>query len=147
MRNTYLSVNFGDFVEGKTNQTADPYIQLLSITNGSTSSIHDDFVKARGNARSWDPSDTLLDRIKKHLVIVIVVAAGAGLLLLGGIAACCLRNRRIRRTPGGFMNFQSSYKPLQDPAPPSYDMNPVGGYNAPPPPPRGNYNNPWDSHY
>ena len=149
VRNAYISVNFGDFVDGKINQTAPPYIQLLSLTNDSTA-VHNDFVKVRGTPRSWDPSDSLLDRIKQHLVLVIVIAAVAGLLVLGGIAFCCLRNRRLRRTPAGFMNFKSSYQPLQDPAPPSYDLNPVGGYNAPPgapPPQRGNYNNPWDSHY
>lgn len=145
MRNVYLSINFGDFVDGKLDQTADPYVQLLSITNDSTA-VHNDFLKVRGSSRSWDPSETLLDRIKKHLVVVIVVAVAAGLLVIGGIAFCCLRNRKIRRTPAGFMNFQSSYQPLHDPAPPSYDMNPVGGYGAPPPQ-HGNYNNPWDPRY
>ena len=144
MRNSYLLVNFGDFVDGKTDQTAAPFIQMLSITNDTTAT-HNDFVKVRGSSRSWDPKESFLDRIKDHLVIVIIVAAGAGLLLLGGIAFCCLRNRRIRRTPAGFMNFKSSYQPLNEPAPPSYDLNPVGGYGAQPP--RTNYNNPWDSHY
>ena len=149
VRNAYLYINFGDFVEGKLDQIADPYIQMLPLTN-DTKEAHDDFVKVRGGSRSVDTSKSFADRVKSHLVIVIVVAVGAGLLILCGIAFCCLRNRKLRRTPAGFMNLQSSYAPLHDPAPPSYNMGPVQGAYAPPsgpPPQHGNYNNPWDSHY
>ena len=149
VRNAYLYINFVDFVEGKLDQIADPYIQMLPLTN-DTKEAHDDFVKVRGGSRSVDTSKSFADRVKSHLVIVIVVAVGAGLLILCGIAFCCLRNRKLRRTPAGFMNLQSSYAPLHDPAPPSYNMGPVQGAYAPPsgpPPQHGNYNNPWDSHY
>jgi hypothetical protein len=148
VRNTYLYINFGDFVDGKLDQVADPYIQLLPLTN-DTSAVHNDFVKVRGGSRAVNTSKSFAERVKSHLAIVIAVAAGAGLLILGGIAFCCLRNRKIRRTPAGFMNLQSSYQPLHEPAPSSYDMAPVGGFAPPsgPPPQHGNYNNPWDSHY
>ena len=67
VRNVYLYVNFGDFVDGKANETAPPYIQLLSTTN-DTSQADSDFVKARGNTQSWDPSgSSLLARIRAHL--------------------------------------------------------------------------------
>ncbi|KAI0696265.1 acid protease [Cytidiella melzeri] len=148
LRNAYLTVNFGDFVDGSVNNVADPYIQMLPLTNDS-SAVHNDFVKVRGGSRSVDTSESFAQRIKSHLGIVIAVAAVAGLLILGGIAYCCLRNRRLGRTPAGFMNLQSSYQPLHDPAPPSYNMGPVGGFAPPPgpPPQHANYNNPWDSHY
>ena len=150
VRNVYLYVNFGDFVDGKANETAPPYIQLLSTTN-DTSQADSDFVKARGNTQSWDPSgSSLLARIRAHLPLVIGVSVAAGVVLLASIAFCCLRNRRLHKTPAGFMNFQSSYQPLHEPAPPSYDMSNMsgggGGYGHPPQQ-YGNYNNPWDSHY
>ena len=71
------------------------------------------------------------------------------MVLLGLLAFCCLRNRKMRRTPAGFMNFQSSYQPLHEPAPPSYDMSSMGGGGGygHQPQQHANYNNPWDSHY
>ncbi|KIP08626.1 hypothetical protein PHLGIDRAFT_34907 [Phlebiopsis gigantea 11061_1 CR5-6] len=147
LRNVYLYINFGDFVEGKTNKTADPYIQLLATTN-DTSEAHSDFVKVRGSSKSWNPNGTILDRIRAHLALVIGLSVGLGVLLLAAIAFCCLRNRKMRPTPAGFMSFNSSYQPLHEPAPPSYDMPAMGagGYGAPPRE-HGTYNNPWDSHY
>lgn len=47
MRNAYLLVNFGDFVDGSTNATADPYIQLLPLNNDPRV-LHGDFIEARG---------------------------------------------------------------------------------------------------
>lgn len=158
VRNAYLSINFGDFVDGDTSNKAAPYIQLLSITNDSTTA-HNDFVKVRGNSASWNPSGSGASAwVHKHLALVIAVAAALGVLLLGSIGVFCFRNRRIRRTPAGFMNYQSSYQPLNEPAPQAaYDMQPVGGYAPPAGPPPGyqgqhqggygNYNNPWDAHY
>lgn len=148
VRNVYMLINFGDFVDGKLNQTADPFIQLLSTTN-DTSETHSDFVKVRGSTQSWNPDgNSLAARIRAHLPLVIGVSVGGAILILGTIAFCCLRNRKIRRTPAGFMNFQSSYQPIHEPAPPSYDMHTMGGggYGAPPQQ-HNNYNNPWDSHY
>ena len=162
VRNAYLLINFGDFVDGKTNQTADPYIQLLSVTNSSAT--HADFQKVRGNTAKWSPAG-VESWIRRHLGLVIGVAAGVGALAIAAMVFFCMRNRRVRPTPAGFMNFQSSYKPLGEPAPQAaYDMQPVGGYAppgqyassgpyAPPagPPPGhqqyGSYNNPWDARY
>ncbi|KAF5369340.1 hypothetical protein D9758_002508 [Tetrapyrgos nigripes] len=45
LRNTYILINFGDFVDGSTSNVADPYIQLLSISDKAK--IHQDFVNAR----------------------------------------------------------------------------------------------------
>jgi hypothetical protein len=147
VRNAYLLVNFGDFVDGKLNQTADPFVQLLATTN-DTAEAHSDFVKVRGSSQSWNPSGgSLAARIRAHLPLVIGVAVGVAVLLLAAVAFCCLRNRKMRRTPAGFMNFQSSYQPLHEPAPPSYDMHTMGGGYGAPPQQHGNYNNPWDSHY
>ncbi|KAH8113072.1 acid protease [Phellopilus nigrolimitatus] len=45
LRNSYLLINFGDFVDGSNSSVADPYIQLLSTTD--LASAHSDFVNTR----------------------------------------------------------------------------------------------------
>ncbi|KAG7097578.1 hypothetical protein E1B28_004915 [Marasmius oreades] len=45
LRNTYVLINFGDFVGGSDRSVADPYIQLLSTVNKTAA--HLDFVNAR----------------------------------------------------------------------------------------------------
>lgn len=45
LRNAYLLIDFGDFVDGSSSSTADPYIQLLPIT--TLADGHGDFVRER----------------------------------------------------------------------------------------------------
>ncbi|KAE9400432.1 acid protease [Gymnopus androsaceus JB14] len=45
LRNVYILINFGDFVDGSSSSVAKPYIQLLSLSDKA--SIHRDFVMAR----------------------------------------------------------------------------------------------------
>ncbi|KZS90408.1 acid protease, partial [Sistotremastrum niveocremeum HHB9708] len=47
LRNTYTLINFGDFVDVNSSVTADPYIQLLSLTDPGQA--HQDFVSTRLN--------------------------------------------------------------------------------------------------
>lgn len=47
MRNAYLLINFGDFVDGSNSSVKDPYIQLLPTTVKATA--HREFVAARLN--------------------------------------------------------------------------------------------------
>ncbi len=62
VRNVYLLVDYGDFVDGSVNTTADPYVQLLSITDPTAA--HANFVDVRlnghhtGNSHST-PSHTV----------------------------------------------------------------------------------------
>ena len=59
MRNAYLLIDFGDFVDGSNSSVADPYIQLLSITD--LSAAHIDFVNARlGGVDTTSSQPTLL---------------------------------------------------------------------------------------
>ena len=44
VRNVYLLINYGDFVDGTTNK-APPYAQLLSLTDPAAA--HSDFVEVR----------------------------------------------------------------------------------------------------
>jgi len=122
LRNAYLLVDYGDFVNGTTT-IANPYVQLLSTTNDSANA-HQDFVKVRlsggGNGSSQSDRKTLTSTSPKGKTIVIAAAAIglAFLALLTGVCLCCLRKRRGYLgppAPGGFSG--QSYRPLQDPAP------------------------------
>jgi hypothetical protein len=152
VRNAYISVNFGDFVEGSTN-TASPYVQLLSLTNDSAAA-HQDFVKVRlgGTTENNSPMSS---NIKK--IIVIAGAAGLGILaLLIGLCFCCSRSRKTTTT-GGVMGFGGrTYQPLHEPAPnaayethalPNLSYN--GGQHSQPPAygSQQQYQTAWDHHY
>jgi len=54
LRNVYLLVDYGDFIDGSLNTTADPYVQLLSITDPTAA--HADFVDVRLNGHHTDNS-------------------------------------------------------------------------------------------
>ncbi|TBU47411.1 acid protease [Dichomitus squalens] len=141
LRNVYTYINFGDFVEGSTDKTKEPYVQLLSTTNNSADA-HSDFVKVRGNS-PWTPEGASLgDRIRAHLKLVIGLSVAAGLLIVGGIVACCVaRRRKGPRAP--FFQMGQTYQPLHEPAPEAYNMHSVGyqsGYQP-------SYSNPWDARY
>ena len=45
LRNAYLLIDFGDFVDGQDSKIADPYIQLSPVTN--MTDAHHDFVTVR----------------------------------------------------------------------------------------------------
>ncbi|KAF7977727.1 hypothetical protein HWV62_2792 [Athelia sp. TMB] len=162
LRNAYLLVNFGDFVDG-TSVTANPYVQLLSLTN-NTAEVHKDFVNVRlggkdttinlnnGNGSSSSSSssstspknwwDKLSSTTKK--IIIASAAGGACLIVLLLAFCCCCRSRGARANAGtGVMGFGGqTYRPLNEPAPgaatETYAL-PNVGYNQPPPPGYGNY--------
>ena len=96
MRNAYTYINFGDFVDGSSSSTADPYVQLLSTTN-DTAEAHADFVRVRGNS-PWTPSGaTLGERLHARLPLIIGLSAAAGVVLLLAFGACCYFSRRDKR--------------------------------------------------
>ncbi|KAA1469689.1 acid protease [Dentipellis sp. KUC8613] len=165
LRNAYMMVNYGDFVDGSTSKT-DPYVQLLSITN-DTAEAHSDFVNVRldgvdktGEQRlSNTPapsSDPTPDNTKndddspiksfwdKHKMVIIIVASSVGGVLLLAILACCCCGRRNKGArpafvPAGFGGARS-YQPLHEPAP-AGEMHQVQGYH---PTPGSSYPNPWE---
>jgi hypothetical protein len=55
VRNVYALYNYGDFVDGLRNKTADPFIQFLPITSDTTEA-HSDFISVRGNPPSSNSS-------------------------------------------------------------------------------------------
>ncbi|KAI5122263.1 hypothetical protein M0805_007127 [Coniferiporia weirii] len=58
LRNVYLLIDFGDFVDGSASSIGDPYIQLLPTT--SSASAHTDFVNTRLNGVDTTGSQTPL---------------------------------------------------------------------------------------
>ena len=122
MRNAYLLVDFGDFVDGTTN-TTNPYIQLLSTTNDSTNA-HQDFVKVRlsggSNGSTTSDNKTSSSPISSKIRKILVIAGGIGLAILGLLAAlcfCCFRKRSGRAAAPTMGYGGPTYRPLEEPAP------------------------------
>jgi len=168
LRNAYLLVNYGDFVDGSIS-TAAPYIQLLSTTNNSAAT-HQDFVNVRlgGNGASISGSNggttggstgsSSTTSLNIGRIAIIAGAAGLGLLILiGGCCFCCLRRHGLRKTTtGGVMGFGGqTYQPLHDPAPnAAFETHalPNLGYNGAqygqtPPGSQQQYQTAWDHRY
>lgn len=117
MRNAYMLINFGDFVDGSSSKTADPYIQLLPLTD--LSEAHADFVNVRlmGNDNTGnfqllpasvlppntdssssddDDNDSVGKKIKRYLPYIIAGAAVIGLVLIAAVVGCCMSSRKKR---------------------------------------------------
>lgn len=122
-----MLINFGDFVDGASSKTADPYLQLLPLTD-DLSEAHSDFVNVRlmgedntGNfqllpssvlppndedtSSDNDHDDSVGSKIKKYLPYIIAASAVVGLLLIAAVIGCCMSSRKKR------------YRRLHDPAP------------------------------
>ncbi|KAI0081265.1 acid protease [Panus rudis PR-1116 ss-1] len=121
LRNVYLLIDFGDFVDGSTNKN-DPYIQLLS--SGALLDAHTDFVNNRlDGVDSTDdfhllpasvlppvdeePEDdeSLADKIHPYLPYIIAGSVTLGVILILAVFFCIRSGRRKR------------YRRLHDPAP------------------------------
>ncbi|KAI0328918.1 acid protease [Cubamyces sp. BRFM 1775] len=147
VRNAYTYINFGDFVDGSTSSTADPYVQLLPTTN-DTAEAHADFVRVRGNS-PWTPSGaTLGERLHARLPLIIGLSAAAGVVLLLAFAACCYFSRRDKRRRVAFFR-SATYQQLHEPAPPeAHDLHLVNNHGGQQPPAyQPGYSNPWDARY
>jgi hypothetical protein len=77
VRSVYMVVNVGDFVEGFPNQTADPYIQLLPLTN-DTARVHTEFANARKRSGAVDASTSM--SMASVMVMVMAGFAVCGML-------------------------------------------------------------------
>ena len=108
MRNVYLLVNFGDFVDGATGK-APPYVQLLSVTDPTAA--HLDFVNARPGAtttgmqmyasESPDAIPYRDDGKPRAIVIGSVVGACVFLTSVVVIVYITWKRRRGRHFPSG----------------------------------------------
>jgi hypothetical protein len=138
LRNVYVLINFGDFVDGGSSKAA-PFVQMISTTN-NTAQAHTDFVTARLggvdttvqlNALGHMNSTPSANPSSKTRIIEIAAIAGGGALLLLALLVCCCCGccravtRRFRggqgrasgrRAQGGIIG-QGKYQPLDAPAP------------------------------
>ncbi|THH26418.1 hypothetical protein EUX98_g7772 [Antrodiella citrinella] len=134
LRNTYMLVNFGDFVDNAGKNTTDPYVQLLPTTD--LAEAHNDFVSARLNgidntgnfhllpASVLPPSDeqdsaedneSISEKIHPYLPYIIAGSTALGALLFGSVLWCCISSNRKKR-----------YQKLREHTAPA-------GYDQPPP--------------
>lgn len=103
MRNAYLLINYGDFVDGTTTK-APPYVQLLSVTDPTAA--HQDFINMRlggatptdGQMFATDTPDAVpyRDEWKMRAIIVGSVMGGCA-FLLSLVAVYIIWRRRCRR--------------------------------------------------
>ena len=118
-----MLVNYGDFVDGNTSNTAAPYIQLLSTTDPAS---------AQADFRSVRLNQTKDASLKKKIPIIIVSSVAVGLVLLGVGVLLYTRGRLSKRGRHSLANKYRSYQQIGEPAP-AGDMRPVSGYGYAPP--------------
>ncbi|KAH9989723.1 aspartic peptidase domain-containing protein [Russula compacta] len=107
LRNVYLLINYGNFVD-RTTTKAPPYVQLLSVTDPAAA--HLDFVNARlggvdttgmqmfsTDSPVSSPGDVTSPADRKTRIIVIFSAVGGSFFLVAVAAAVYIALRRRRR--------------------------------------------------
>lgn len=123
-------LNYGDFIDGSTSNTANPYTQILSTT--VPSEAHTDFVATRlggvdttgsqhfngSGSGSGSGSSGSSSFFQKYRIPIFVVAAVGGILVFLGAVYAVTRQRK------------PTYRPLYDPAPAAMPMQNVTGYNT-----------------
>ncbi|KAI0675295.1 aspartic peptidase domain-containing protein [Trametes maxima] len=130
LRNAYILMNFGDFVDGALTKVGEPFVQLRSLTEPSEA--HEDFVQQRlagndttGFQKLLPPSEeddtpvtlTSAERLKAYLPWIISASVIGGLLLVFGVAYFFVwrGGRRYRRlhepAPSGLEEHKNPEKP------------------------------------
>lgn len=146
MRNVYLLIDYGDFVDGTTKKAL-PYAQLLSLTDAAAA--HSDFVQARldgvdttgmqvftADRPVSSPAVSNNDGRQTKTIVIYGVIAGSLILVFFTVTAYIIMKRRRRRHSNTRSNFsaadtglsydRTAYHSLQD-APPG-EPNQVQGY-------------------
>ncbi|KAG1766173.1 aspartic peptidase domain-containing protein [Suillus occidentalis] len=136
LRNAYLLIDFGSFVDGAPPGTNAPYIQLLPITNA-------------GDASLGLCASTLEQCTLPSWVIGVIFGIVISVFLLGICAYYCCRRRRSQRvssTQAAWVPYApQSYRPLYDPSPQgAHDMHLAPNANPAYAP---EYKSAWDAHY
>jgi len=148
LRNTYTLLDYGDFIEGSSNDRGSPFVQLLPLTNVETA--HNDFVQVRLNGQdtTGSPSQALLpasqcqhspeseEEKKQHYEEMVLsrwpyILAGCLLFLIICIGlivwrCCCRRCRKSKKAKARLLPTQdTTYAPLHDPHS-SLNLKPLG---------------------
>lgn len=129
----YLLLDYGDFIDGSVNNTANPYVQILSTTDPAEA--HADFVATRlggkdttGSQHISSGSGSNSGFFHKYRIPIFAAAAVAGVAALAGVVWLVAKRRKA-----------AVYRPLYDPAPVGdMPMQNVTGYSAGTP-----YSDPW----
>lgn len=153
VRNVYLLVNFGDFVDGSVNTTANPYVQILSTTdptaanadfanvrlnqtNNNGSGLTDEALRAKpppvdisSSSNNNTSSNVKTAFLREKIPIIIVSSIGGALILIGLIAVYRSRDRFAKRGGGSIANTYQTYQRLSVPAP-AGNMHQVRGYHG-----------------
>ena len=149
VRNVYLLINYGDYVDGTTTK-ASPYVQLLSTTNPTFA--HLDFVNVRLGGTDTTSGQVLADaptsssngdlhKSSNHAMktaTIVGVVTGAVFLVATIVIIYFMYQRRHKRRHVPATDFPTSnmgstfqdtaYRPLLLAAPPG-EFNPVQGYH------------------
>jgi len=164
VRNAYLLIDFGSFVDEAPPGTNAPFIQLLPITNASQASI--DFAEARsanGTDTTIDLSTTKTQKSSttsstksstSNLPIWEICVIVASVILLVLLLSCLLYYLPRWRSKLASASTKPSWTPYRpQPYQPLYDPSPQGAYDmymAPSTKPVHTppvYTNAWDAHY
>ena len=147
-----MLVNFGDFVDGSTKKTNDPFVQLLPTTDDAAEA-HNDFVSVRLNgvddtsnfhllpASVLPPNDddttndneSFSQKIHPYLPYIIAGSSVLGALLIGAILWCCCSSRKEKYhrlhepAPVGHSNMHQQQQQWQQP-PPFHNYQPARRY-------------------
>ena len=123
VRNAYLLINYGNFVDGTTTK-APPYVQLLSVTDPTAA--HQDFINSRlGGATPTDvqtfatdtPDDVPhRDEGKTRAIVIGSVLGGCAFLLSVVVAVYIVWRRRRQRqsVQGSTSSSMADIRPLYD---------------------------------
>jgi hypothetical protein len=158
VRNSYLLIDFGSFVDEAPPGTNAPFIQLLPLTNSTQASL--DFAEVRSvngtvnsDLLSTNSNQSSNSTSKKLASWAIGAIIGCVVFLLVVLASCiyCCRRRRSKlastsaSTQSAWVPYEPQYRPLQDPSPQAaYDMHMAPGARPGYAP---EYRNAWDAHY
>ncbi|KAH7914244.1 aspartic peptidase domain-containing protein [Hygrophoropsis aurantiaca] len=167
LRNAYLLIDFGSFVDGSSTSTNAPYLQLYPVTNATEAS--EDFAQQRSNSSASLSSDLLStskssgkstsnSSAKKLAAWVIGIIVGGVILVLLAIGlcfyCCCCRRRTksaafVPATPAWAPAYGSeSYRPLNEPSPEGApDMRMAQGGGIAPTYSEQQYKTAWDHNY
>jgi len=147
VRNVYLLIDYGDFVDGTTNK-APPYAQLLSVTDAAAA--HSDFVQVRldgvdttgmqvftADRPVSTPAVSNKDGRQTRMVVIYGVIAGSLILVFFIVTAYVIMKRRRRRHSNTRSHFsagdtglsydRTAYHSLQEA--PLGESNHVQGYH------------------
>ncbi|KAG8889977.1 hypothetical protein FRB98_001712 [Tulasnella sp. 332] len=139
LRNSYILLDYGNFIfDSSTDRTA-PFIQLLALTDPVKA--HTDFVTVRLNGLSatgafdenlaTTTSGSSITRGKSRIYAIVAVVCGIVLLVAGGIFFFCFRrlqrHRMEHRALGGFFMIgqggERKYRDMNAPVPAGVDEN------------------------